>query len=98
MIIRTDSEVQQLATLLLDTLHNPVLNMSAKAGVKAGLQQAWKCVCQKHTDYSEINKNLPAYIFPVQSRAIAVMAVDWLNGEETDWQRFVDNLLKAPAK
>ena len=98
MIIRTDSEVQQLATLLLDTLHNPVLNTPAKAGVKAGLQQAWKCVCQKHTDYTEINKNLPADSFPVQSRAIAVMAVDWLQGDSTDWPRFSENLLKQPAK
>ena len=98
MIIRTDSEVQQLATLLLDILHNPVLNTPAKAGVKAGLQQAWKCVCQKHTDYSEIDKNLPAASFPVQSRAIAVMAVDWLQGDSTDWPRFIENLLKQSAK
>lgn len=99
MIIRTDTEIQQLATLLLNTLQNaPVLRQPAKAGVQAGLQQAWKCVCAKHTNYTEITKNLPADKYPVQARAIAVMAVDWLQGDNTDWERFIDNLLKQPAE
>lgn len=95
MIVRTDSEIQQLATLLLDTLQTAaILRTPAKAPVRAGLQQAWKCVCQRHTAYTDIEKNLPADTYPVQSRAIAVMAVDWLQGDETDWHRFIDNLLK----
>ena len=98
MIKRSNEEIQQLATLLLETLQAPVLRTPAKQAVQAGLQQAWKCVCAQHTDYSEIEKNLPAPKFTVQARAIAVMAGDWLNGEETDWQRFVGNLLRAPAK
>lgn len=99
MIVRTQEQIQQLATLLLDTLQTAsILKTPAKAGVKAGLQQAWKSVCALHTDYAEIEKNLPADQYPVQSRAIAVMAVDWLQGEETDWQRFIDNLLKQPAQ
>lgn len=98
MIVRTDEQIQQVATLLLDALGEPVLNQPAKAAIKAGLQQAWKCVCAKHTTYTEIENNLPAPEFTVQARAIAVMAVDWLQGDETDWERFVDNLLKQPAE
>ena len=99
MIVRTDSEIQQLATLLLDTLQTAaILRTPAKSAIRAGLQQAWKCVCQRQTNYADIEKNLPADTYPVQSRAIAVMAVDWLQGDSTDWQRFVDNLLKQPTK
>lgn len=99
MIVRTNSEVQQLATLLLNTLQNtPALNQPAKAGVKAGLQQAWKCVCAKHETYAEIEKNLPAPEYPVQARAIAVLAVDWLHGEDMDWEQFVSTLIKQPAQ
>lgn len=99
MIVRTDSQIQQLATLLLNTLEtSPVLRHPAKSAVKAGLQQAWRCVCAKHTDYKEIEANLPADKYPVQARAIAVMAVDWLQGDSTDWERFVNNLLKTNDK
>ncbi|MCM1220194.1 MAG: hypothetical protein NC548_37460 [Lachnospiraceae bacterium] len=99
MIIRTQEQIQQLATLLLETLETaPELRTPAKSAVKAGLQQAWKCVCAGHTNYNEINKNLPAPEYPVQARAIAVMAVDWLQGDETDWPRFIETLLKTPAK
>ncbi len=99
MIVRIDSEVQQLATLLLNTLQNtPVLNQPAKAGIKAGLQQAWRCVCAKHETYAEIEKNLPAPEYPVQARAIAVMAVDWLQGDETDWEQLITTLITPPAR
>lgn len=99
MIKRTDNEIQQLATLLLDTLQTAaVLRTPAKSAVKAGLQQAWKCVCQRQTTYGDIQKNLPAETYPVQSRAIAVLAVDWLQGEDMDWKRFIGTLLKQPAK
>lgn len=94
MIVRTEEQIQQLATLLLETLNNnPVLNQPAKAPVKAGLEQAHKCITQRHTTYSEIEKNLPAPSYPIQSRAIAVLAVDWLQGEEMDWKRFIKTLL-----
>lgn len=99
MIVRTPEQIQQLATLLLNTLDNePALRTPAKAAVKAGLQQAWKSVCAGHTTYAEIEKNLPADSYPVQARAIAVMAVDWLQGDETDWPRFINNLLIIPAE
>lgn len=98
MIKRTDNQIQQLAALLLETIdQNPVINTPAKSAVKAGLKQAWKCVCQRQTTYSDIEKNLPADKYPVQSRAIAVLAVDWLQGEEMDWERFIETLLKQPA-
>lgn len=94
MIVRTKEQVQQLATLLLDTINNePVSNMPAKAPVRAGLEQAHKCITQMHTNYREIEKNLPAPAYPVQARAIAVLAVDWLQGEEMDWKRFIKTLL-----
>ena len=94
MIVRTDEQIQQLATLLLDTLNNePVRNMPATAPVRAGLEQAHKCVTQRHTNYSEIEKNLPAPAYPIQARAIAVLAVDWMQGEEMDWMRFIKTLL-----
>lgn len=95
MIVRTEQEIQQLATLLLNTLETaPALRTPAKSAVKAGLKQAWKSVCEKQVTYSDITKNLPASEYNVQSRAIAVMAVDWLQGESTDWERFIETLLK----
>lgn len=98
MILRTPEQIQQLATLLLDALNSPVLRQPAKANIKAGLQQAWKCVCAKHETYAEIENNLPADKYSVQARAIAVLAVDWLHGDNTDWSRLIDNLLKQPAE
>lgn len=100
MILRTEQQIQQLATLLLNTLtqNAELLDNPTKAAVKAGLQQAHKCICEGHITYKDIDKNLSAHSYPVQSRAIAVMAVDWLQGEEMDWKQFLDNLLKLPAK
>ena len=98
MIVRTPEQIQQLASLLLETVESPVLRQPAKANIKAGLQQAWKSVCAGHTNYTEIENNLPADKYTVQARAIAVLAVDWLQGEEMDWTRFINNLLKTPAK
>ncbi len=99
MIQRSEEQIQEVATLVLETLNSqPVLNQPAKAPVRAGLEQAYKCLTQRHTNYSEIEKNLPADKYPIQSRAIAVLAVDWMQGEEMNWQRFVENLLKLPAK
>lgn len=75
----TEDEIEETVSKIYDRLENPAVNKAINAGVKEGYEEAIDILVDDKKDYKLISSSLKT----VQGRAIAVLAVDYLNGECT---------------
>lgn len=77
MIHRTEEEIQAAIAAISERLQEPQINQYRNAPVKEGYNEALRILTERVESYGEI----PQHCHSVQSRAIAVLAVDFLHGE-----------------
>nr|DAI97873.1 MAG TPA: hypothetical protein [Caudoviricetes sp.] len=77
MITRTEEEIQAVIAAIGQRIQEPQINQRRNAAVKEGYKEAIHILCNKIESYNDI----PTRCHSVQSRAIAVLAVDFLHGE-----------------
>lgn len=77
MITRTEEEIQAAIAAIGQRIQEPQINQRRNAAVKEGYKEAIHILCNKIESYNDI----PTRCHSVQSRAIAVLAVDFLHGE-----------------
>ena len=77
MITRTEEEIQAVIAAIGQRIQEPPINQRRNAAVKEGYKEAIHILCNKIESYNDI----PTRCHSVQSRAIAVLAVDFLHGE-----------------
>jgi glycogen synthase len=85
----TEDEIEDTITKIYDRLDLPAINKALNAAVKEGYEEAINILVDDKNNYFLISSNLKT----VQGRAIAVLAVDYLNGECTQ-----EVLLGVPIK
>lgn len=77
MITRTEEEIQAAIAAIGQRIQEPQINQRRNAAVKEGYKEAIHILCNHIESYNDI----PTRCHSVQSRAIAVLAVDFLHGE-----------------
>ena len=77
MITSTEEEIQAAIAAIGQRIQEPQINQRRNAAVKEGYKEAIHILCNKIESYNDI----PTRCHSVQSRAIAVLAVDFLHGE-----------------
>ena len=77
MITRTEEEIQAALAAIGERIQEPQINQRRNAAVKEGYKEAIHILCNRIESYSGIKEQCHS----VQSRAIAVLAVDFLHGE-----------------
>lgn len=84
-----EDQIEETISKIYDRLENPAVNKAINSAVKEGYEEAIDILVDDKNDYKLINSSLKT----VQGRAIAVLAVDYLNGECTK-----EVLLGVPIK
>lgn len=77
MITRTEEEIQAALAAISERIQEPQINQRRNAAVKEGYKEAIHILCNHIESYEDI----PTRCHSVQSRAIAVLAVDFPHGE-----------------
>lgn len=77
MITRTEEEIQAALAAISERMEKPQMNQRRNAPVKEGYTEAINILRNRIESYDDI----PTRCHSVQSRAIAVLAVDFLHGE-----------------
>ncbi len=77
MITRTEEQIQAAIEAIDKRLQEPQMNQYRNAPVKEGYTEALRILRERIESYEAI----PQHCHSVQSRAIAVLAVDFLHGE-----------------
>lgn len=77
MITRTEEEIQAALATISERMEKPQINQRRNAPVKEGYTEAINILRNRIESYDDI----PSHCHSVQSRAIAVLAVDFLHGE-----------------
>lgn len=76
MINRTEEEIQAALAAISERIQEPQMNQWRNATVKEGYNEAIHILSNRIESYDDIPKRCHS----VQSRAIAVLAVDFLHG------------------
>ena len=79
VILPSEDEIEETLQLINDILERPEIDKPANAAVKEGYDAAAEILAEDWRSYDLVPKRLKT----VQGRAIAVLAVDFLNGECT---------------
>ena len=77
MITRTEEEIQAALAAIGERIQEPQMNQRRNASVKEGYKAAIHILCNRIDSYKGIKERCHS----VQSRAIAVLAVDFLRGD-----------------
>ncbi|WP_138477116.1 hypothetical protein [Dyadobacter bucti] len=75
----TKDEIEHTINLIYGKLALPQIHVSSNAAIKEGYEEAIEILTDGKRSYNQISKNLKTD----QGKAIAVHAVDYLNGECT---------------
>ena len=77
--VPTEDQIEETITLIYDKLDKPEMKLLKNAAFKEGYEEAIDILVDDKRNYTDISPTLRT----VQGRAIAVLAVDYLNGECT---------------
>lgn len=77
VILPTEEQIEETISKIYDRLENPAVNKALNAAVKEGYEEAIDILVDDKRTYFQINSGMKTQ----QGRAIAVLAVDYLNGE-----------------
>lgn len=89
MIIRSEVEIQAAINALKARLQEKAINEQCNTPVKEGYEEAVAILSEQRNGF----KGIEEHCHSTQSRAIAVLAVDYMRGQCT-----LDTLCKIPLK
>jgi len=73
----TPDEIEETIDLIYNKLALPQINVAKNDAIREGYYEAIEILTDRKSSYDQISKELKT----VQGKAIAVLAVDYLNGE-----------------